>query len=69
MNTLTIVSLMSENHRPLYEGVAEYLGRRAGVAIENARLYTERSRIAHTLQVKLLPERLPEIPGARVAAR
>ena len=39
------------------------------MAIDNARLYTERSRIAHTLQVKLLPERLPEIPGARVAAR
>jgi serine phosphatase RsbU (regulator of sigma subunit) len=49
--------------------LAEELAHRAGVAIENARLYTERSRIAHLLQVKLLPERLPEIPGARVAAR
>jgi serine phosphatase RsbU (regulator of sigma subunit) len=49
--------------------LAEELGRRAGVAIENARLYTERTRIAHTLQVKLLPERLPDVPGARVAAR
>src|SRR3954452_14930232 len=49
--------------------LAEELGHRAGVAIENARLYTERARIAHLLQVKLLPERLPEIPGARVAAR
>jgi serine phosphatase RsbU (regulator of sigma subunit) len=49
--------------------LAEELGRRAGLAIDNARLYTERTRIAHTLQVKLLPERLPEIPGARVAAR
>jgi serine phosphatase RsbU (regulator of sigma subunit) len=45
------------------------LGRRAGVAIDNARLYTERSEIAHTLQSKLLPDRLPAIPGARVAAR
>ena len=39
------------------------------MAIDNARLYTERSRIAHTLQVKLLPERLPDIPGTPMAAR
>jgi PAS domain S-box-containing protein len=49
--------------------LAEELAHRGAVAIENARLYTERARIAHLLQVKLLPERLPEIPGARVAAR
>ncbi|MDX6665341.1 MAG: hypothetical protein QOG68_1547, partial [Solirubrobacteraceae bacterium] len=45
------------------------LGRRAGVAVENARLYTERSRIAHSLQARLLPNRLPEPPGVRFAAR
>ena len=45
------------------------LGRRAGVAIDNARLYTERSRIAHTLQARLLPGRLPTPPGVRLAAR
>ena len=39
------------------------------MAIDNARLYTERSRIAHTLQAKLLPDRLPAIPGTRLAAR
>jgi serine phosphatase RsbU (regulator of sigma subunit) len=49
--------------------LAEELARRAGLAIDNARLYTERSRIAHTLQAKLLPERLPDIPGALLAAR
>jgi serine phosphatase RsbU (regulator of sigma subunit) len=49
--------------------VAEELARRAGVAIDNARLYTERTRIAHTLQARLLPERLPAIPGLRLAAR
>jgi PAS domain S-box-containing protein len=49
--------------------LAEELARRAAVAIENSRLYTERTRIAHTLQVKLLPERLPEIPGVMLAAR
>jgi PAS domain S-box-containing protein len=49
--------------------LAVELARRAGVAIENARLYTERSRIAHTLQARLLPERLPEIDGLEIAAR
>ncbi len=49
--------------------IAEEIARRAGLAIENARLYTERSRIAHTLQAELLPTRLPAIPGASVAVR
>jgi PAS domain S-box-containing protein len=46
--------------------LAEELGRRAGTAAENARLYTERTRIAHTLQRALLPESLAEIPGVEV---
>ena len=33
-------------------GLAIRLGRRAGTAVENARLYTERTRIAHTLQAR-----------------
>jgi PAS domain S-box-containing protein len=49
--------------------LAERLARRAGTAVENARLYTERSRIAHTLQQALLPESLPAVPGAEVSAR
>ena len=48
--------------------VAVRLARRVGAAIENARVYTERKRIADTLQRALLPESLPEIPGAEVAA-
>jgi len=43
--------------------LAEELARRAGTAIENARLYTERSHIARTLQVGLLPGRIPRIAG------
>ena len=66
-------SLASAESGRLFEQVdvqlAEELAARAGMAIDNARLYTERSRIAHTLQVKLLPERLPEIPRALMAAR
>jgi PAS domain S-box-containing protein len=68
----TLTLAMAESGRLFGEDdvqLAEELARRAGVAIENARLYTERSRIAHTLQARLLPERLPAIPGARLAAR
>jgi PAS domain S-box-containing protein len=49
--------------------VAEELARRAGVAIDNARLYRERSYIARTLQESLLPPELPDVAGAEVAAR
>ncbi len=48
--------------------VAQELGRRAGTAVENARLYTERSRIASTLQQSLLPPELPDQPGFRLAS-
>jgi PAS domain S-box-containing protein len=47
--------------------LAEELARRAGSAVENARLYSERSHIARTLQTGLLPGRLPHMPGWRVA--
>ncbi|MFB3739944.1 MAG: SpoIIE family protein phosphatase, partial [Candidatus Velamenicoccus archaeovorus] len=48
--------------------LAEDLARRAALAIDNARLYEERSRIARTLQRSLLPQRLPRIPGIEVGA-
>jgi PAS domain S-box-containing protein len=49
--------------------LVEELARRAGLSVDNARLYTERSAIAHTLQAELLPSRLPDIPGVQVAVR
>ncbi len=48
--------------------LAVELGRRAAIAVENARLYAERSAIATTLQRSLLPPDLPEIPGFRLAS-
>jgi serine phosphatase RsbU (regulator of sigma subunit) len=48
---------------------AEELARRAGLAIDNARLFRERSHVARTLQQTLLPPRLPSIPGVQIAAR
>jgi len=47
--------------------LARELGHRAAIAVENARLYTERSQIAATLQRSLLPPELPDIPGFRLA--
>ncbi|HEX6262686.1 MAG TPA: PAS domain S-box protein [Actinomycetota bacterium] len=49
--------------------LAQELADRAAVAIDNARLYEERSAIARSLQRSLLPPALPEIPGVDVAAR
>ncbi len=45
------------------------LGRRAGMAIDHARVHATSEYIAETLQRSLLPRRLPEIPGLRIAAR
>ena len=47
----------------------EEIGRRAGVAIANARVHAARSHIATTLQRSLLPPRLPDVPGLTIAAR
>jgi serine phosphatase RsbU (regulator of sigma subunit) len=49
--------------------LARRLARRSGTAVERARLYTERGRIARTLQQALLPRSLPPVPGAQVGAR
>lgn len=48
--------------------LAEELGRRAGLAVQNARLHAERSHIAATLQASLLPDALPEIDGFALAS-
>jgi PAS domain S-box-containing protein len=70
LGAITFVGAES-NRRLTGEDVdlVEELARRAGLSVDNARLYTERSRIAHTLQAELLPSRLPAIPGVRVAVR
>jgi PAS domain S-box-containing protein len=48
--------------------LASELGRRAAIAVENARLYGELSEIATTLQRSLLPPDLPSMPGFRMAS-
>jgi PAS domain S-box-containing protein len=49
--------------------LAEDLARRASLAIDNARLYTEQQHVARTLQESLLPSVLPQIDGAEIRAR
>jgi PAS domain S-box-containing protein len=46
----------------------EDIARRAGLALENARLYQRQRHIAETMQRHLLPQ-MPEVPGLRMAAR
>jgi PAS domain S-box-containing protein len=68
LGAITLVS--SDSSRRLTHadlGVAVRLGRRAGTAVESARLYTERTRIARALEAALLPESLPQIPGMEIA--
>jgi serine phosphatase RsbU (regulator of sigma subunit) len=48
--------------------LAEQLGRRAAVAVENSRLHTQLAEVAQTLQHSLLPSELPEVPGWEIAA-
>lgn len=68
LGTLTLVTAESGRvlERPDLD-LAELVAARAAVAIENSRLYSERSEIAHTLQQSLLPEELPQIPGYELA--
>ena len=49
--------------------LCETLAARISLAIENIRLFRERSHIAETLQRSLLPDRLPDVPGVELAAR
>jgi PAS domain S-box-containing protein len=69
IGALTMVS--SESGRRFDERDVEFaaqIAARAATAVESARLYSERSAIALTLQNSLLPEAIPEIPGWDIAA-
>jgi sigma-B regulation protein RsbU (phosphoserine phosphatase) len=50
-------------------GVLTDLARRAALAVDNARLYEERSSIAKALQASLLPPTLPTAPGLEFGGR
>jgi serine phosphatase RsbU (regulator of sigma subunit) len=70
--TIGTISLVSaESSRTFDAGdveFAEQIADRAALAVESARLYSERASIARTLQASLLPEALPELPDWELAA-
>ncbi len=69
IGVMTLATYASERRfRPDDVELAEQLGRRAAVAVENAKLHTKLSDIATTLQGVLLPRDLPEIPGWELAS-
>ncbi|HEX6568368.1 MAG TPA: SpoIIE family protein phosphatase, partial [Acidimicrobiales bacterium] len=49
--------------------LAKAVASRAGVIVDNARLFHEQSVVARALQDSLLPGRLPDIPGIELGAR
>lgn len=49
--------------------LARQLGRRVGLAVDNARLYDQQHQIALTLQRSLLPPAMPSVRGIDFAAR
>ena len=67
------LTLLREETSPSFidddlELVASFAAR-ASLHVQNARLYTERSHIATTLQASLRPQALPEVEGTDVGAR
>jgi PAS domain S-box-containing protein len=69
IGALTLVN--AESARTFDEHDLEFVEQiavRAALAVDNSRLYHERSVIAQTLQRSLLPEALPELPGWEIAA-
>ena len=70
LGALTLVSCTASRRFGAEDlALAEEVARRAAVALDNARLYAERSHVARVLQASLLPPSLPQIPGADLGAR
>ncbi|MFD9005840.1 SpoIIE family protein phosphatase [Streptomyces sp. NPDC059582] len=63
---LTLGKPTDEHFRQEILELAEDLSRRAALALDNARLYSERTAISQSLQRSLLPPELPHIEGVEV---
>lgn len=69
IGALTLVS--AESGRGFDRGDLEFAGQlaeRAALAVDNARLYSERAYAAETLEASLRPGPVPQVPGWSVAA-
>ncbi len=69
IGTLTVGRPLGRAHTADELAVVEDLGRRAAVAIDNARTHATSTRIATALRQPLLPPALPAIDGLEVAAQ
>ncbi|MCO5974655.1 ATP-binding SpoIIE family protein phosphatase [Actinoallomurus soli] len=68
----TIFLLRRRDRPPFGEpevAVAEELGRRAAVCVDNGRLYRREARVAAQLQHSMLPDAPPVVAGARICYR
>ncbi|MFI9599201.1 SpoIIE family protein phosphatase [Streptomyces sp. NPDC052043] len=63
---LTLGKPTDEHFRQEILELAEDLSRRAALALDNARLYSERTAISQSLQRSLLPPGLPDVAGVEV---
>ncbi|MFI9720210.1 SpoIIE family protein phosphatase [Streptomyces sp. NPDC052396] len=63
---LTLGKPVDDHFRQEILELAEDLSRRAALALDNARLYSERTAISQSLQRSLLPPGMPDIPGVEV---
>ena len=70
-----VIGVLEVSASPPHRFTAEDLGmlrlaaERVALAISHARIYEREHQIAETLQRSLLPEKLPDLPGLKVAAR
>ncbi|WP_422070623.1 SpoIIE family protein phosphatase [Streptomyces orinoci] len=63
---LTLGKPTDDHFRQEILELAEDLSRRAALALDNSRLYSERTAISQSLQRSLLPPGMPDIPGVEV---
>jgi serine phosphatase RsbU (regulator of sigma subunit) len=66
IGTLTLGRSAAEPLQPETLEMAADLARRAALALDNARLYADRTATSNALQRSLLPPELPDLPGVDV---
>ena len=69
LGALTVGTLFARSFTAEDASLLQLAADRAAMAIERTRLFEREHRIAQQLQRALLPERLPSVPGLRLAAR
>ena len=70
LGALTLVSANAERRfGPDDLALAEDLADQVALVVAKAHRYEQEHRVAHTLQASLLPLRIPDIPGIRLALR